>query len=76
MGHTYTISFWLQQTGATTLKFDANIETWRVLSRSQRWDRQIQNILTTKHDFISIFFRLILHDALIPNFSPAFIFNI
>ncbi len=55
MGDTYTISFWLKQTGTTTLKFYANIETWRVLSPSQRWDRQIQNILTTKHDFISFF---------------------
>ncbi len=26
MGDTYTISFWLQQTGTTTLKFYANIE--------------------------------------------------
>jgi hypothetical protein len=32
MGDTYTISFWLQQVGTTTLKFNANIESWRVLS--------------------------------------------
>jgi hypothetical protein len=27
IGHIYTISFWLQQTGTTNLRFDANIET-------------------------------------------------
>jgi hypothetical protein len=27
MGHTYTISFWLQETGTTIIKFAANIES-------------------------------------------------
>jgi hypothetical protein len=55
IGHTYNISFWLLETGLTTLKFYANIENWRVWSKSQRRDRQIQKILTTKDDFISFF---------------------
>jgi len=27
MGHTYAISFWLQQSGASNIRFNANIET-------------------------------------------------
>jgi hypothetical protein len=41
IGHTYTISFWLQQVGATTLKFYANVEGWRILFQLQRRKRQI-----------------------------------
>jgi hypothetical protein len=38
----------LQQTGTNTIRFYANIESWRVLSQSQRRDKQIQNIWLLK----------------------------
>ncbi len=39
IGHIYTISFWYQTTGSGTFKLYAYVQNWRVLSRSQRWDR-------------------------------------
>jgi hypothetical protein len=45
----------LQQVGATTIKFYAEVMNWRFLSRLQSQDRQIQNILTMNGDFIPFF---------------------
>ncbi len=40
IGHTYNISFWLQQAGGPAGKFYADIEDWRILSQQKRRDRQ------------------------------------
>jgi hypothetical protein len=55
IGHTYTISFWLKQTGGGQCAIYVNVASWRVLSQLQQWDRQIQSTLTTNRTYYFVF---------------------